>query len=290
MEDPILEIPELSIYSSHAATLGLEQGKVVFLPNDGFGIRAEEQILLDENLLARGKKNISYDVSSKKIRYLHPKLQDFHHDDLQKMLDRFSDYAKSLVDSLMPSYQPHLRWGRTSYRPAKISGRKTSVVKDDTRLHVDAFKSTPVKGQRILRVFANIHPNQGTRVWNLGEAFPDVLTHFLANIKPYSHWKAALLNFSQLTKTKRSAYDHFMLQLHDAMKKDNNYQAKVAKTNFHFPAQSSWIVFTDQVSHAALDGQFLLEQTFYLPVEAMQKPALSPLYHWQAKFPTETML
>ena len=37
------------------------------------------------------------------------------------------------------------------------------------------------------------------------------------------------------------------------------------------------MVYTDQVSHAALYGQDVLEQTFYLPVSAMQDENRSPL-------------
>jgi hypothetical protein len=66
------------------------------------------------------------------------------------------------------------------------------------------------------------------------------------------------------------------------MKLDDKYQEQVSKTRFDFPAQSSWIVFTDQVSHAALSGQYLLEQTFYLPVEHMNEPALSPQHVLEA--------
>jgi len=39
----------------------------------------------------------------------------------------------------------------------------------------------------------------------------------------------------------------------------------------------SWIAFTDQVSHAAMAGQYQLEQTFLLPVDAMRSPEQSPL-------------
>jgi hypothetical protein len=72
-----------------------------------------------------------------------------------------------------------------------------------------------------------------------------------------------------------------MLHLHDKMKRDDRYQSKVNKTRIDFPSQSTWIVFTDHVSHAALSGQYLLEQTFYLPVSKMANPEVSPLYEWQ---------
>ena len=32
------------------------------------------------------------------------------------------------------------------------------------------------------------------------------------------------------------------------------------------PAGSTWMTFTDQVSHAAMAGQYQFEQTFLLPV------------------------
>lgn len=55
----------------------------------------------------------------------------------------------------------------------------------------------------------------------------------------------------------------------------------ITKQRIDFPAHSTWLVFTDHVSHAALSGQFLLEQTFYLPVDAMVAPEKSPLKQWE---------
>ena len=47
--------------------------------------------------------------------------------------------------------------------------------------------------------------------------------------------------------------------------------------NANLFAGSTWIVQTDSVSHAALSGQSMFEQTFLLPVEGMLDPARSPL-------------
>src|SRR5262249_10297623 len=55
------------------------------------------------------------------------------------------------------------------------------------------------------------------------------------------------------------------------------YQERAPQTAFDFPAGSAWVVFTDAVSHAAMAGQYQLEQTFLLPVDAMADPASSPL-------------
>jgi hypothetical protein len=68
-----------------------------------------------------------------------------------------------------------------------------------------------------------------------------------------------------------------MLQLHDAMKADAEFQRTTPQTSMDFPAGSTWLAFTDQVGHAATAGQYQLEQTFLLPVSAMSQPDLSPL-------------
>ena len=68
-----------------------------------------------------------------------------------------------------------------------------------------------------------------------------------------------------------------MLGLHDAGKLDAAYQEKAPRVALAFPPGTTWMCFTDAVLHAALAGRCALEQTFYLPVEAMAEPARSPL-------------
>lgn len=68
-----------------------------------------------------------------------------------------------------------------------------------------------------------------------------------------------------------------MLGLHDAMKADLNYQRDGSQELAAFQPGSTWICFSDQTSHAVLSGQFMLEQTFFLPVAAMIRPEYGPL-------------
>jgi hypothetical protein len=91
---------------------------------------------------------------------------------------------------------------------------------------------------------------------------------------PGSAWA---LSAAGLTRGYRTEYDHTMLAIHDAMKRAKDYQRDVPKSEFHFPPGSTWVVFTDAVSHAALAGQHLIEQTFYLPVTAMLDQTKAPL-------------
>jgi hypothetical protein len=96
-----------------------------------------------------------------------------------------------------------------------------------------------------------------------------------------------LMQLLGITKGLRTPYDHYMLHMHDNMKGDLAYQHGARQTELRFPPGSTWIVFTDQVSHAAMSGQHMLEQTFYLPVEAMQDPRLSPLRILERKLQKE---
>ena len=277
-----LDIDDLALLTNNCkknAVNSLEAGQVIYLPAYAFALQTEEKAqLLSDRILDGEHKNVSYDyrrqllggVSKNKPSPL-----------LKPFMKRFAEFAKNLVDCILPDYQNSLEFGRTSYRPAEIKGRSSSKRKDDTRLHVDAFPATPVNGRRILRVFSNVNPYQEPRIWHLGEPFAQVLERFAAKISNYSPRRAKLLHWIKATKTLRSAYDHYQLKLHDTMKLSESYQQSVHKHRIDFPAQSTWLVFTDQVSHAALGGQFLLEQTFYLPVEAMANPELSPLKCWE---------
>ena len=259
-----------------AATRELEAGKVVFLPRLRFALQDEEQRFLSPRWLAGKAKNISFDPLTGKLA--HTAAAGTDRAQLAALVARFASQAHALVLNVCPHYAPHLRQGLASFRPVATRGRATSRRKDDTRLHVDAFASRPNQGTRILRVFCNVNPDGEPRVWEIGEPFDAVARQFLDRVPAQWPGSAWLLQKLRVTKGRRSAYDHVMLNLHDHAKLDDGYQRTAPRTRVEFPAHSTWIVYTDRVMHAALDGQFLLEQTFYLPVAAMQDARCSPLY------------
>jgi hypothetical protein len=104
-----------------------------------------------------------------------------------------------------------------------------------------------------------------------------VARRFGSGLKTPWPGKGQLLALLRITKTARSAYDALMLQLHDAMKADEDFQRTTPQEAVDFPAGTTWMAFTDQVGHAAMAGQYQLEQTFLLPVDAMREPDRSPL-------------
>jgi len=254
----------------------IENGQILFLPELAFSLTPDELRFLSPNYLHPHAKNIGYHPQSHKLWGVQ-RLTDQQHAQMKSLMSRFAKYARRLIDELLPHYSEHLITCRTSFRPMQVSDRKTSYRKDDKRLHVDAFPSAPNQGKRILRVFCNINPDGEDRAWRTGESFEKVAQRFLPQIKPPLPGSAAILRLLKITKSTRTPYDHYMLQMHDKMKADMDYQEKADQQEVRFPPGSTWIVKTDQVSHAAMKGQYMLEQTFYLPVEAMRDEAKSPL-------------
>jgi hypothetical protein len=258
------------------AVKALEEGKVLYFPALPFQIKTSERPFISPDKVDPTAKNISYDLRYDRLAgTLHTGQEA---DALKEMLKRYATTSRKFLEKLIPYYGPTLIQGRTSYRPVEIEGRKNpSYRKDDTRLHVDAFPSNPTKGQRILRVFTNINPNGKMRVWRLGEPFPKVAEKFAPGVSAPIPGSAYLMNLLKITKDYRTLYDHYMLHIHDNMKGDISYQQTADQEEFRFPAGSTWIVYTDQVSHAALAGQHVLEQTFYLPIAGIKNQATAPL-------------
>jgi len=275
-QDDAQQLSQLSSQAQNETVDHLESGRIAYLPHFTLNLSNNEMAILDPKVLSPKSKNISYQYWDHRV-----KNYQCTEDKAKTIADlccRFSVFAQQLVATLLPYYQSHIRLGRTSFRPVEIEGRgHKSVHQDDTKLHVDAFPSRPMQGDRLLRVFTNIHPNGRPRQWRVGEAFPQLVATFKDQLPSYRPWVASLLALSGLTRPKRTAYDHHMLQLHHIMKQDQAYQRRAIHDQIDFPSGSTWIVMTDVVSHAALSGQHILEQTFYLPYQAMKDPEKAPV-------------
>jgi len=82
---------------------------------------------------------------------------------------------------------------------------------------------------------------------------------------------------SLVPQLKRTPYDEFMMQLHNAMKEDAEFQRTCAREPVKFAPGSSWMVYTETVPHAVLGGQYALEQTFLVDAAAMVTPDSAPV-------------
>ena len=149
---------------------------------------------------------------------------------------------------------------------------------------MDAFPTRPTRGGRILRVFTNLNP-KSPRVWQTTEAFPILAQKFAAEAglqriaeddsvlrRTVQDW-GARLGFRGMGRT---PYDMFMLRFHDFLKENAAFQENCPKVRLEFPPLATWLVFTDGVAHAAMSGQYALEQTFLIPPESLVAPQHAP--------------
>lgn len=196
---------------------------------------------------------------------------------LEKLLTRYGAWAEETVIDLAPRYGPYLERGRASLRTRAVDEPTSSLRKDDRRLHVDAFASSPTGGRRILRLFTNINPHGEARHWRIGETFEAHARRWAPDLRHPLPFEATLLHRLRITRARRAPYDFLMLGIHDKAKLDQGYQEGGPARDIYFPAGTSWLVYTDSVVHAAMAGRFALEQTFYLPPAAMAEPSVSPL-------------
>ncbi|MBV8380779.1 MAG: Kdo hydroxylase family protein [Paucibacter sp.] len=277
MNSRIVELPAsdwAGVDGDPASIAALEAGKVLYFPKLAFEVRPEERRLFTPAIRDPKSRNISLNAEGRLAGALaDPEALE----QLAAMIGRFRRQARGLIDALLPRYSGHLRMAPTSFRPSQVESRAQSWRADDRRLHVDAFPSRPNYGERILRVFANVNPNGEPRVWRVGESFEAIAQRFLPRAKPYSAWQARLMNTLHVTKSLRSEYDHLMLQLHDGMKGDAEYQRDCPQVTMPFAAGSVWVCFSDQAAHAVMSGQFMMEQTLHLPPSAQYDVDASPL-------------
>jgi len=256
------------------ATARLEVEGIVALTECPFEITATEADLLTPSFSSAGVKNISLSLGGALRGATAGPVQTAQ---LTGLLTRYAAWSHALLLAIAPHYGSALEFGRTSFRPRPVEATQLGGRKDDRRLHVDAFASQPTGGKRILRVFSNINPVGEARRWQVGEPFEAYAKRWLPAARKPAPGEAWVLERLGITKARRTGYDALMLALHDAAKLDAGYQRDAPRRDLAFEPGDAWVVFTDQVVHAAISGRHALEQTFYLPVQAMAAPETSPL-------------
>jgi 3-deoxy-D-manno-oct-2-ulosonic acid (Kdo) hydroxylase len=264
----------------------LEAGNILFFPSTPFAFPDDDlKFLLGRKQTdASIHKNIAYRPAENRITGLDKSAAGPDVDRLRAIVAGYSQRSTQFLRELLPPYAGKWKLDFASYRPLEEKGRPARLRARNDLPHVDAFPTRPTNGDRILRVFTNINPAQN-RVWITSQNFDVVGPQFAKMIgvpqRPRSNAFAKTLRgiarAAHLPGANRSPYDDFMHRCHNAMKEDGEFQQSCPKQRWEFPPHSTWVVFTDFVSHAVLQGQYALEQTFIISRDAMVRPELSPL-------------
>lgn len=267
----------------------LERGNILFFPSIPFPFPQEEINFLLEQRQSKsaGRKNIAYKPQIDKITN-HDTKNPEAAKRIHQILRRYSQKVTEFLKLLLPAYSEKWRLDYASFRPFQEKGRNLRVRARNDLLHVDSFPTRPLHGARILRFFTNINPTESRR-WITSRPFSELAEEFGGHgvlfPKSIGHsrreeWGRKFKRFLHQKGFKiplRSPYDQFMMQLHNFLKENENFQKNCPKDSWDFPPSSCWAVFTDQVSHAALSGQFALEQTLIVPPKALIFPEEAPV-------------
>ncbi len=262
----------------------LEAGHIVFLPSSPIEISNDHR----ELLLGRKQsgsayhKNIAYRPSEDRVTGL-DREEAQEGEKLRGILRDYSQRSVEFLRSFVAPYADKWKLEFASFRPIEERGRQARLHARNDLLHFDSFPTRPTNGARIFRFFTNINPTQN-RVWLTSQTFeafgpPLVAAGGLVSslnnpMLRGMHWLGRTLH---LRKANSSPYDDLMHRCHNAMKEDERFQRNTPKTRWEFPPNSSWMVFTDCVSHAVLSGQYALEQTLLIPQSALMEVQRSPL-------------
>jgi hypothetical protein len=263
----------------------LEAGNILYFAQTPFTISPQDREVLlgQKQTSAAYHKNVAYRPAEDRVTGLE-KSESAEAEKLRVILKHYSDQAAKILAELLPPYAGKWKLDFASYRPIEERGRPARLHARNDLPHVDAFPTRPTNGDRILRLFTNINPTQ-SRVWLTAPPFAAIAPQFAKSVglpppRSKNSLSAALRGLARAARlpgARRSPYDNFMHQCHNAMKEDTAFQESAPQQRWEFPPDATWIVLTDCVSHAVLQGQYALEQTFLISRHAMVRPELSPL-------------
>ena len=271
----------------------LEEGNILFFPETPFELPENDRefLLSQQQSGAAYHKNIAYRPRQDRLTGFSKHGRE-DQERLRAIMRAYSGSVTQFLSALLPQYAGAWRLDFASFRPQEEQGRQLRLRARNDLLHVDSFSTRPTQGDRILRIFTNINPTQ-PRVWLTTETFEGLAQSFLGpggaaealsqrakSTKSSGGLGRALVRLGRalgLPVADSSPYDDLMLAFHHFLKENREFQETCPKTRWEFPPGSTWIVFTDMVSHAVLAGQFALEHTYIVSGSALVLPHKAPV-------------
>jgi 3-deoxy-D-manno-oct-2-ulosonic acid (Kdo) hydroxylase len=283
----------------------LEANRIVYFPTCPLPLPPEETLdFLRRELPSRLKlKNVSYHPEAGKVSGLEADSATTARvtETLRAHLGEVVAFLRRVTGDLTRD----ARIGTCSFRPIEEKGRNLDPHASNELVHVDAGAYGATNGDRILRFFVNVNPDRD-RVWATKGSFQDMIERYgeragllddngklrlridkRGGDRVVSALVAGLARLNPLaTVLDTSPYDRAMRRLHNYMKDDPDFRADMAGyREVRFPPLSAWMVFTDGVSHASLEGQFALVTTMIVRRARMRWPERAPFNALLARAP-----
>jgi hypothetical protein len=273
----------------------LESHRIVYFPRCPFPLPDEADLdYLRRELPGRLKlKNVSYHPEADRVRGMEPG-PDL--DRIGAILKGHSAAVTAFLDRHMGHLTQGWRIGTCSFRPIQEKGRNLKPHASNELIHIDAGAYGASNGDRIFRFFVNVNPSED-RVWATKGDFALLLERFgreaglvdeAGRLKGrldkgaldrlFSGLVAALSRLNPMAKmVDSSPYDRLMRRFHNYMKDSPEFIADLRDfQELRFPPGSAWMVFTDGVSHASLEGQYAFVTTCIIPRANLRFPERAP--------------
>ena len=261
----------------------LERGEILFFRELPFYLPAEDRdfLLAQPWSELRLHKNVSYRTVEDALRGVSGDAATIER--IHAILRNYAAQVIGFAKNFLSPYAGKWILDFSSFRPLEEQGRDLPLHKRNDLLHVDAFPSRPTRGGRILRIFTNLNPSR-PRIWNTTDKFDSLARRYAdaAGLRKFANESALSRTVQNWGRTLgfrgmgRTPYDAFMLRFHDYLKENSAFQENCPKIRLEFPPLSTWLVFTDGVPHAALSGQYAMEQTFLISPESLVAPQYAP--------------
>lgn len=263
----------------------LEAGNILFFPETPTRLSPEDMQFLTTQRQSGASyhKNIAYRPFQDALTGVS---RGGDRERLRNILKAFCLETTKLLTLLLPRYAANWEVDYASFRPLEEKGRDLSLHSRNDLLHFDSFPTRPTNGNRILRFFTNLNPSE-PRVWRTTDGFEPLAERFAQEAglleiarrsgSPVRRRLARLARHFNFAPFRASPYDRMMHRFHNFLKENRRFQETCPKQQLEFPPGSSWVVFTDMVSHAVLSGQFALEQTFIVSRQPLFQPARAPV-------------
>ena len=146
--------------ASQAEYHGLETGDLLYFPESPPLVSDADRAFLvtQKQVDASYHKNVSYRPQEDRLKGVD---QDDpgQRDRVHAIMRDYSKRAIGFMLTLLKRYAAAWKIDFASFRPIEEEGRQLSLHSRNDLLHFDNFPSRPSHGDRLLRIFTNIHPD-----------------------------------------------------------------------------------------------------------------------------------
>lgn len=266
-------------------TREFESGRVFALANpSGFPRPAPDLARRVESWPIRGwgLKNPTWDP---RTRELHPG-RLARQADASAMVGFLESFHLAAAETLLHA-MPHLNGSlvpdRVSWRPWELATRLVRWNARDDLFHIDHFPKRPSMGRRVIRVFMNAG-TEDEIVWANTNPLGQLLDDWRKYGQPFVFRDLGAVLRDAAGKDSRwwrpqkgvSLHDAVFKAIHDRLKRDEAFQEGAARKIHRFPPGAVWMAMTDLCCHSFLRGSWLVDATWFLPIDACLHPELAP--------------